>query len=301
MAVLTNRKMRWTAVGFIGAALGWLMLIGFVHAAKGSSLSAGYGYLAGHTVRDGLPGMVAILAGLATHPHRALSALNARWHDLYQYLAGSGLIGVVSVIGLMPVLVVLTANGLNANSIYVSHIAAFQNIVIVSFMAVGAVSVLAWMARRRRRGAMALASAIGLAALIQACVVSAHVAPQARTMFAPVSAATAAEVGRVYGQIPPASEAVVSIGVIGRFAAHSFVYPYGYVFPNGQAVPIHGRTIYFVFTRAPGVQSVTPAATDRAVRQLEQLGAHVIADSAGVVALRWSPPAHLAGFVLSDT
>jgi hypothetical protein len=301
IAILTNRRMRWTGVGFIGAALAWLALIGAVHAAKGSSLSAGYGYLAGHSVHDGLAGIVAILVGGGAHPQRALSVVDGRWHDVYQYLAGSGLIGIVSLIGLIPVLVVLLANGLNANSIYVSHIAAFQNIVIVFFMAVGAVSVLTWLAGRARRGAMALVAVVGTAALIQACVVSARVAPQARTMFAAVSAPTAAEVARVHGQMPPDAEAVVSIGVIGRFGARPYVYPYGYAFPGGQAVPIRSRSIYFVFIRAPGVQSASPQATDRAVQQLEGLGARTVVDANGVVALRWTPPPHVAEILVPDT
>jgi hypothetical protein len=301
IAILTNRKMRWTGVGFIGTALVWLMLIGVLHAAKGSSLSAGYGYLAGHNVKDGLPGMAAILAGLGTHPHRAFLVVDGRWHQMYQYLAGSGLIGIASFIGLVPVLSVLVVNGLNSNSIYVSHIAAFQNVFIVFFMGVGAVSVLTWLARRRRRGALALTVVVGLAALVQACVVSSLVAPQARTTFAAVSAPTAAAVASVRGQIPPTAEGVVSIGVIGRFAERPYLYPYGYTFPGGQSVPIHTRTVYFVFTRVTGVQSASVEVTDRAVQQLVQLGARIIVDSNELVALVWNPPSQVKELQLADT
>jgi hypothetical protein len=300
IALVTNRKARWTGVGFVAAALLWLILVGAVHSGKGSSLSAGYSHLAGHSVDNGLAGIVAVLGGLVAHPHRALSVLGGRFGDLYQYLAGSGLIGIVSAFGLVPVLVVLIPNGLNSDSIYVSHIAAFQNIVIVFFMAVGAVAVITWLVRCQWRGAVALASAIGIAALIQACVVGGLVAPQARTMFATVNAPTAAELAKVYRLVPAKAEAVVSVGVIGRFAARRYLYPYGYGFAGGQAVPIRTRTVVFVFAHGAGIQSAPVAASDQAVHLLRRLGARTIADSHDVVAMEWSPPAHVTELLLPD-
>ncbi|MGH9078787.1 MAG: DUF2079 domain-containing protein, partial [Acidimicrobiales bacterium] len=288
--VLADSRTRRTGVGFVAASLVWLLLIGVLHAAKGSNLSDGYGYLAGHAVPDGLAGMVAIVEGLVTHPHRGLSVLDGRWHALYQYLAGAGLVGVVSVIGLVPVVVVLGANGLNTHSIYVSHIAAFQNVVIVFFMGVGAVTVLTWVVRRRGRVAPVIACVVGVAGLAQACFLSSQVTPQARTMFAAVSGSTAAELAQVEQKVPSGAEAVVSVGVIGRFAARRDIYPYGYSFPAGQIIPVGGRPIYFVFVDAPGVQSATGTATDAAVRQLQAMGARVIARHDHVVALAWTPP-----------
>ncbi len=300
IAIVTTRKSRWMGLEFIGASVVWLMLITLVHSGKGSDLSGGYGYLAGHPVREGLPGVLAILAGVVTHPSRPLSVLRGRWHPIYQYLAGSGLIGVGSAVGLIPVLVVLLANGLNSSPIYVTHLAAFQNVLIVFFMGVGAVAVLVWLSRRSWRGAMVLVTAIGLAALVQACVVSVHVTPQSRTMFAAVSAPTSAELARVEGQVPASDEAVVSQGVIGRFGARQYVYPFGSPFVGGQSVPIHGHTIFFVFTPTAGVEIATPTATDHAVSDLRHLGARTIANSHGVIALVWHPPQHTTQFQLAD-
>lgn len=93
----------------------------------------------------------------------------------------------------------------------------------------------------------------------------------------------------------------MSIGVIGRFAERPYLYPYGYTFPGGQSVPIHTRTVYFVFTRVTGVQSASVEVTDRAVQQLVQLGARIIVDSNELVALVWNPPSQVKELQLADT
>ncbi len=298
--VLAGSKTRRLGAGFIALSLAWLLLIGVVHGAEGSGLEA-YSYLAGRQVHGGVSGMVSIVEGLATHPQRGLSVLDGRWHALYQYLAGAGLIGVASVIGLMPVIVVLGTSGLNSGPIWVNHVAAFQNVLIVSFMGVGAVAILTWLVGRGNRTASMLACCIGVVGLAQACIVSAQITPQARTWFADVSGTTAGELARVEHEVPPAAEAVVSIGVIGRFAARSQLYPYGIPFSNGEVIPVGRQPVYFVLVDQPGfLTGRQTAATDAAVRQLRALGARTIDSENHVVALVWVPPPGVTHIRLVD-
>lgn len=297
--VFTGKRTRRVGIGFVAVSLVWLVLVGVVHGARGSGVQA-YGYLAGHPVPDGLSGMVAIVQGLAAHPQRGLSMLDGRWHALYQYLAGAGLVGVASVIGFVPAAVVLGTNGLNSGPIWVGHIAAFQYLVIVFFMGVGAVAVVTWLVRRTGRVAPVVACLLGVAGLAQAIVVSGQITPQARAWFATVGGPTAIELTRVEQMVPSSAEAVVSIGVIGRFAARSELYPYGIPFPGGQIIPVGGRPVYFVFVDGPGTLSGTAKATDAAIHQLQSMGARVIARADQVVALVWTPPSGVTRLRLVD-
>jgi hypothetical protein len=175
--VLADSRTRRMGAGMAVASLAWILMIGVLHGARGSGIQA-YGYLAGHPVQDGFGGMVAVVVGVVTHPQRALSMLDGRWHALYEYLAGSGLIGVASAIAFAPVFIVLGTNGLNSGSIWVTYISAFQNLAIVFFMGVGAVGVITWLVRRKERAARVLGCVIGVAGLAQACYLSSQVTPE---------------------------------------------------------------------------------------------------------------------------
>ena len=284
--VLADSRTRRMGAGMALASVAWILMIGVLHGARGSGIQA-YGYLAGHPVQDGVDGMVAIVVGIITHPQRALSMLDGRWHALYQYLAGAGLIGVASAIAIAPVIVVLGTNGLNSGSIWVTDISAFQSLVIVFFMGVGAVSVITWLVRRKERAARVLGCVIGVAGLAQACYLSSQVTPRARTWFAAVSKPTATELARVQRTMPLSAEAIVSINVIGRFAARRDLYTYGIPFPGGEIVPVNNQTVYFVFVLGP---EVPPESISAVVRKIEAQGARLIDDANGVIELIWNPP-----------
>lgn len=292
-AVVTGRRTRRTGVAFVVVGVVWLGVVGLVHSGKGSSLAAGYGYLTGHPVSVGLGGLLAILAAIVAHPAQPLRILGQRFSDLFQSVAGAGLIGLASPLGLAAVLVVLIPNGLNQSGIYVSHVGGFQNFFVAMLVALGAIQLLTWLARWSRRGVW-LSGAVAVGALILAVVTSVQVITgdpvSIRAQFVTVSALTASELSDVAAQIPDSNEVIVSNGVAGRFGARRWVY---FFFPDssGQQVPVFGSTVDVVIVPRQGdppetsVNSATAAAA-----YLRKLGAHVIADRSGVEAFAWHPP-----------
>ncbi len=290
---VAGRRTRRPGIALVVVALGWLAVVGLVHSGKGSSLAAGYGYLAGHPVSDGLSGMAAVVWGMVSHPARPLHVLGQRLGSLAQYAAGAGVLGVVSVIGGALFVVVLGANALNSTPVYVSHIGAFQNVCAAFFLAVGSVTTVTWVARRRAHRAPRVATVLGVLVALPAVVVGALVVPQARGTFATVGRSTAGELAVAAASIPGDSEVVASQGVVGRFGARRWVYPYIGPAGGGQTVPVYGDQVYFVMVSTAGVELAPPADTEAAVAQLRALGARTVVDGHGVVVLAWRRPADL--------
>ena len=289
-ALIAGRATRRWGVAMIAAGVVWLGVVSLAGAGKGSSLNAGYGYLAGHPVSDGIGGMVAIVVGMLLHPSHPWDTLRSRWWDAGQYLAGAGTIGVLSPIGAALTLVVLVPNTLYSNGIFISHIAAFQNFAAVMAVCAGAVPVLVWAARRRSRLVWWACGLLAVAGLVQALVVSVRTTPQARTTFARVGPATASTLATVAARVPPDAEVVVSQGVMGRFGGRRWIYPFDMLFPAGVSVPVHGGEVYFVIVPNAGIEIGTPADAAATIGYLRRLGARTVVDADGVVAMTWHRP-----------
>lgn len=286
-AVVSGPRLRARGGVLMAAGLAWLGLVGLLHSGKGSSLAAGYGYLAHHSVAPGLAGVAAIVAGALTHPGTVRHVLAQRFDDLFKYVAGAGTAGAASPIGAALVVLVLLPAALNANPGFLAT-GAFQALVAVLGVAVGTVALMSWLRRRRWRwiGSL-LALAVGIGAVTQVAVVSAQRLPGASRTFARVSPAAARELAAVLRQVPARDEAIVSQGVIGRFGTRRLVYP---ILVDGQRFPLHGRTVAVVLVPRQGIEPIPPRATEAAVAELHRLGARQIADGHGVSAFLWRVP-----------
>ncbi len=300
LATLVVGRRRLAGAGFVAAAAAWLGVVALAHSGKGSSLAAGYGYLAGHTVGAGLAGVAAIVAGALRHPAAPARVLEARWRPVAQYLAGSGLVGALAPLGLAAALVVTVPNALDASGIFVSHAAGFQNLFPALAAAAGGAGVVTWVARRRRAGAPARAAAGVLAAgaLAVTCVVAVQTLPTVGAQFELVAAPTAARLGVVAAETPRSAEVVATNAVVGRFAARRLVYPFLGNVPD-QVVPVFGHTVVVVLvTRLRGAAPPVRRATSAAGRALGHLGARVLVRGSGVAAFLWRPPTGTRSLVL---
>ncbi len=300
LATVVVGRRRLVGAGFVVAAVAWLGVVALAHSGKGSSLAAGYGYLAGHTVGTGLAGVVAIVAGALRHPEAPVRVLGARWRSVVQYLAGSGLVGALAPLGLAAALVVTVPNALDASGIFVSHVAGFQNLFPALAASAGGAGVVTWVAHRRRASASARAVSglLAAGALVAACVVAAQTLPTVRGQFELVAAPTAARLGVVAAETPRSAEVVATNAVVGRFACRRWVYPFLGNVPD-QVVPVFGRTVVAVLvTRLRGEAPSVRLATTAAGRALGRLGARVLVRGSGVAAFVWRPPVGTRSLVL---
>jgi hypothetical protein len=238
-----------------------------------------------------------IVSGLVIHPSIAGHVISSRWGEIYKFIGGAGTLGFFSVFGGLFSLIVLAPSALNTSPAFISDIGGSQNIMAVMAVAVGIAMVATWLtrqgARLERRWRVAftgLALALAVGAVVQTAVLSADWTPKSGQMFAAVDDATATELARVEAQIPASDEAVVSQGVVGRFAQRHVFYPYFDVFSDGQTVPLFGHTVYVVLVPRQGIEEATPTGTMRAVTLMRHLGAHQLAAQHGVYAFAWPVP-----------
>jgi hypothetical protein len=299
VVALISGRQRWrTGLILLGVGVVWLAIVGLAHSGDGAVLSD-YAYLDNKTnVNDNVGGIATILSGMLFHPSIASHVITSRWGEIYKFIGGAGTIGFFSVFGGLFSIIVLAPSALNSSPAFISDIGGSQNIMAVMAVAVGIAMVATWLTRlgarldgRWRIGLTALALALAAGAVIQTAVLSAHWTPKSGQMFAAVDNATAAELARVEAQIPASGEAVVSQGVVGRFAQRHAFYPYFDVFADGQTVPLFGHSVYVVLVPRQGVEQATPTGTMNAVTLMRHLGAHQLAARDGVYAFAYRIPA----------
>jgi uncharacterized membrane protein len=297
VAIISGRR-RWrTGLVLVAVGVVWLGVVGLVHSGKGAALSA-YAYLADRTtVNDSIGGIFTLVTGMVAHPHIAGRVLTARWGQLYKFVAGAGTVGVFSAFGAMLSVIVLGPSVLNSSPSYISDIGGSQNYMAVMAGAVGIAMLATWLTRqsagRHRRlqvASMILALVLSVGAVVQTAVLSNHWTPLSGQTFERVGPSTAAELSAVSARIPGGAETIVSQGVVGRFAQRHNFYPYFDVFPNGQTVPLFGRTVYVVLLPTEGLEAAPVAGTEAGIALMRQLGARQLADRDGVYAFAWRVP-----------
>ena len=287
-----GRRARPLAGAAIGAGVAFIVLVAAIGSGRGSTLAQSYGYLAGHPVGTGVSGAASIAVGGLGHPHRAWAVLRPRLGQVAKFPAAAGWVGLLSAVGLPVALVVLGANALNVSPAFVAANAAFQDLVAVLALVVGAAATLAWLAARGRAGRVVAALA-GLAVLASSLDTTARHLPDLRRQVLVVGAPTAAALAAVERATPAGDEVVASEGVVGRFGARQWVVPLFYVFGDGQTVPVRTREVVVVLTTA-GMSSPNAAQIAAATTYMRGLGATQLVSTAGVTAWRWQAPAGAA-------
>ena len=287
--ILNGRSTRRAGGALIGGGFVWILLVIAIGSGKGSSLAANYGYLAHVSNTSGLGGTVAVITGIARHPSGVFSVLHTRWTQMYTFIAGAGTIGAFSALGFGLGIIILVPNALNQSGVFIGPVAAFQNLVAVIFMTVGAISVMTWIVSRRHGRLTAIL--IGVAALAQIVVVSVQWIPRIPTNFAVVSSPIARQLDQTQANIRPDAQVIVSQGVIGRFGSRHYVYPFLDAFAGGQSIPVNARTVVFVFVPSGGIELATPVQTNAAIAMVRNtLHATQIPSGPLVTVFLWHPP-----------
>lgn len=291
---------------------GWVVLATALDANKGSGIVTNYGWLVG-AAPNASSGWV--LVHLALHPLHVAHELFDRIGGIGRVLASAGLVGVVTPFGFFVALGILGPTALNANKAFLSPTIAFQTLAVIPFVFVGSVLVLlriAWPSRAAPQtpapeGAPAeradtlpwralAAGALAVALLTLALVQSLPLYGTIRTDWWRVDGRSAAALATAVDRVPPGAEAVVSQGVIGRFANRAELYP---LLAAPQRFRVRAREVDFVIVPSAGIESI-PAAEAEQVRTslLEHHGASLVFEADGVSVLSWRPPPGVSSIVL---
>ena len=245
------------------------------------SIAHNYGYLVSHPSRH--TGLLAVAAGVVTHPGAVLAHIAARWQYLLVYLGAVGLVGVVSPWALPMAIAVFVPSLLAVNPAFIGLFQAFQQWPALPFVLVGTVMVMVGL--RRHRYMSTLRATIALAGALVAMLAVARL-PEVVPSYLAVRPAAARTLAHLHGEIAPEAEVIASQGVAGRFADRKDVEAFAH--PN-QAFPVTDHTVVFIITATQGVGEPWPASTQAALRTIEHLGARRILARDGIAAFIWHP------------
>jgi hypothetical protein len=286
--VITRRDLWRQGLGLAAATVAWVLSLNALGYDAGSQLASKYAYLTG-TSPGATVHVTQVALGALRHPHRVASMLNAKRTQIWHILAGPGLLGLVSGVGLLVSLVLLLPAALNAQYSVIQPEAAFQVFPLYVLLPVGGVLVVCWLSRQARPWP-ALGLLVGLAAVVEAAVLGGLWIPRAEPFFDQISPGAARVLSSVLDRTPADAEVIASNGFVGRFAARRFVYAYEAPTAATGSVPVRSKTVVLVLSAAQGIETVPPSATRAAIGQIRQrLSGRVLADASGIFAFLWQP------------
>lgn len=282
-AALAGRRWRRTGLAVAAIAIAWTVVLTVLHANRGSSVIANYGYLAvgATTAGTGQLALTQLVEGVARHPQDALRVLWHRRLDIYGSVASCGLVGIVSPWVAAAALIVLAENALNRG--FGFGVPGAQSTIVYVLLPVGTVQVLAMLGRRRRRPAMVLAAVVAIVSVGWGAVWL----PRTAGQWVRVSPGAASVLASVRRQVPTDDEVIVSPGIAGPFAGRRFVYP---MFGTGR-YRVQTTPTWFVIAPSQGIELASVDVADALVAELAgPLHARLVAHGSGIWAFRWVPP-----------
>lgn len=283
----TCRATRRTSVLLMGAGAAWFLLVTQLGAdgGGGGNLGRWYGYLVSGTHRH--VGLGSVLVGAAEHPMALSQMIGQRWPIVFAFVAVMGLIGVASPWGLFPSAVVFLPSIFILDPVFLTPGASFQSWPALPFVLIGTVTVVAgWSDQGQRRRWLAVGA--GVVWGVAFVAITAGALPRVPSKWLAVSDPAAAELARLERAIPPDAEVLAVNGVMGRFAARSFVYQIGGA-SQRSTFPVREPTLVFVISSTQGVGDPV-FTTDPVLRLQERLGASLVVAGYGIYGLEWTPP-----------
>jgi len=291
--VVAARGHRRQALGLLGAGAAWILLISALGDNVGSDVSTGYAYLAGRAVLPaGARGALLLAGGVLGHPQRLWHLLSTRWRAMFAYLKPGGVVGFFTPWGFGVPLVVLLSAGLQQNQLFLNQ--AFQNFVVYPFVTFGTVWLVVVVRRSPRRVATGAAVVLTALAVLSAGRIAVQQLPTVLDNNASsgiVHADQAAALRATLAATPPGAEVVASVPIIGRFAQRRYVYTAVDPAPGGaRPIPVRAGTVVVVLDTRNAPQLLPGPQVTAVADYLEHhLGATVLVDRSGVLALVWHP------------
>ncbi|HXQ62302.1 MAG TPA: DUF2079 domain-containing protein [Acidimicrobiales bacterium] len=279
----------------------WVLVVTGVGANQASNLASQYSYL---VADNGHAGTFALLSGVLRHPVRALRMLSSRSHAMVRPLITSGLVGILSPIGLLVSFGTLVPAGLAVSPSFSSVNDSFQTLAVIPFVLVGDVIVLLWLGARLEAGSPRSAPSAaaprrlptnrgaivwGLACLLalSAVVQDARLLVHLRQTWWTVTPSGAVALHRALDHAPPSDEVIASNGVVGRFSQRRYVYPLQL---SPQTLPLKASKVVLVIATA-GNEALSRAQVVADLRFVRvHLGAHTISRGEGVSTFGWDVP-----------
>ncbi|HTW97164.1 MAG TPA: hypothetical protein VMD59_00220 [Acidimicrobiales bacterium] len=271
----------------------WVVFLDTIHATNGS-VSQGYAYLVNGASPSAHPSTARVLLGVLQHPGEVASVLATHGWNFWANLSPDGLLGILSPPGFLMTVPTLFSENLFKFQAF--SYPSFQSFVVYCFVALGSVTVLAFLLRRRWGWLVGAALVAAMLANLAGWFVTFF--PQTPGHFVLITPQGGALVDRIAAETPAGDEAVVSQGLVGVFAGRSTVY----AFDGPIDVPLRARTVVFVLSPDQGAESATPDQTIEAITAVRELPGvqQISGGELGIYAYRWHAPAGMSSLALAE-
>lgn len=296
--VHSGRTTRRMGIALAAIGLGWVALMTWFGASGLAAQSAvsGYGYLTGQ--HGGAVHLWTVVAAIVRHPTLVATMFGHRWLEVCAILACGGLVGILSPWALWPSVMLMTPAVLYADPSLLDY--SFQSWPIVPLVVVGSVLIVvrhldSSLGHRRRIAGSALAlTAVGCVGICTSVRL-----PTVLAGWLPVSSQAAAtiEAAADPDRLPPGTEVIASMSLVGRYAQRDAVYPMPFqdhpVATSASTFPVHDRKVLFVVSYQQSRYQWNESALEIRswIHTVEwQLRARLITASSGVYVLQWTPP-----------
>lgn len=293
-AALAGR--RWRRVGLLLVVIGlvWLVLLSHIGADHASGVYADL--TQGTALKN--PSTNTLIRLLIEHPSRAFSAIWSVRLDLYADVAGGGVIGLFSPWAFGVTFLALLEDALTGSANFAEPY--IQNsLPVVLLVPFGTVTICLALAAARRRWKRALSVVLAVLAVANVAGWALVWSHRAEQKWLSVPTKTAATLQLALANIPTGDEVIASQGVMGRFAFRQWIYKldHGPV----STFPVHGRTVWFVFTPYVGYETENGVSAQAQIGQLlDRDGARLVTDANGVYVLKWQPRARQTSITFSS-
>jgi hypothetical protein len=283
-ALLAGRK--WRRIGVVLFAMGavWLLIISHAGADRASGLV--YANLVKGSHKGGAS-LLVVLAAVARHPTRAVSALWSVHRDVLADISSGGYLGVLSPWALGVTLLVLLEGSLTGlaqfSAPYIMNV-----LPAILLVPLGTITVCVALVSSQRRWRRVLAIVLAFAAAVNVVGWSVVWTPRTESQFARVNEATASTLKNALSMIPAQDEVIASQGIVGAFALRPWVYPMHYGPP--VRYPVHRPSVWFVIVPNQGIETVSPVGAEMEMGEIAGfVHATLVLASNGVYVFHWTP------------
>jgi hypothetical protein len=294
-AALAGR--RWRRVGAVLVAVGlvWLVLLSHIGADHASGVYADL--TKGTSLKN--PPTNTLIRLLIEHPSRALSAIWSVRLDLYADVASGGVIGLFSPWAFGVTFLVLLEDALTGSANFAEPY--IQNsLPVVLLVPFGTVTICLALAAARRRWKHVLSVALAVLAVANVAGWALVWSHRAEQKWLSIPTKTAATLQVTLATIPTNDEVIASQGIIGRFAFRPWIYKLDH--GPASTFPVHGRTVWFVFTPYVGYETESGVSAQAQIGQLlDRDHARLVTDANGVYVLKWQPRAGQSAITFSSS
>ncbi len=285
-AVLAGQ--RWWRTGLAVACVGvlWMVLLGAIHATKGTVPGYYAPLILGHTgVVPTSTTSLAIVKAIIIHPGRAISALWANGLNVWADLSIAGLLGLAWPPLFVPMLLVLLEGALAHGPRFSAP--GSQNLLVLILGAVGTIAICLKLAERRGPRRRLLFPALLLVLALNGAGWAAVWLPQVSKTWLRVTPAAAASLRQLAQRVGAEDQTVVQQGVSTGFAGRRFVH---LIFGLPTTFQVSTRHVWFIFAPAQGIEAATPSDIYRTMTSLASVPHMRLALSAnGIWAFEWTP------------